>query len=176
MKSRIAISVVFVLIAATAFAADAGNTPSEAQKSFDKLKTLAGTWEGTIHAAGTPMDGTNMHVTLRVASMGNTLMHEMSGGGPDDPITMITVDGDKLRLTHYCDAGNQPHMVGTVSPDGKTFTFNFVDATNLLPSQEGHMRSAVFTFIDADHHTENWDFAMADGKSMGGLMDLKRSK
>jgi hypothetical protein len=108
--------------------------------------------------------------------MGNTLMHEMKGDGPDDPITMITVDGDQLRLTHYCDAGNQPHMVATVSPDGKTFTFNFVDATNLLPAQGGHMQRAVFTFIDADHHTEKWEFAMANGNAMGGLIDLKRSK
>jgi hypothetical protein len=149
---------------------------SDTQKSFDKLKTLAGSWDGAVHAAGTPMDGARTHVTFRVTSMGNTLMHEMKGDGPDDPITMITIDGDQLRLTHYCDAGNQPHMVGTASPDGKTFTFNFVDATNLLPAQGGHMQRAVITFIDADHHTELWEFAMADGKSMGGLIDLTRTK
>ena len=117
-----------------------------------------------------------MRVTLRVTSMGNTLMHEMKGEGPDDPISMFTVDGDHLLLTHYCDAGNQPHMVGTVSPDGNTITFNFVDASNLLPSQGGHMQSAVFNLIDADHHTEKWEFAMANGKPMGGTLDLRRAK
>jgi hypothetical protein len=143
---------------------------SDAQKSFDKLKTLAGSWEGTF-------EGKSMRITLRVTSMGNAVMHEMSGEGrPDDPISMFTVDGDRLLLTHYCDAGNQPRMVGTVSPDGNTVTFNFLDATNLLSSQMGHMQRAVFTLIDADHHTEKWEFAMADGKSMGGLLDLKRSK
>jgi hypothetical protein len=89
---------------------------------------------------------------------------------------MLTVDGDRLLLTHYCDAGNQPRMVGTVSPDGKTITFKFIDATNLQPAQGGHMQSAVFTFIGADHHTETWTFAMADGKPMGGLLDLRRTK
>jgi hypothetical protein len=108
--------------------------------------------------------------------MGNTLMHEMKGSGPDDPITMFTIDGDRLMLTHYCDAGNQPRMVGTVSPDGKTITFNFIDAANLQASQIGHMQRATFNFIDADHHTELWEFAMADGKSMGGTLDLKRAK
>ena len=44
MKPRIALSLVFVLLAATAFAADLAATQSDAQKSFDKLKTLAGTW------------------------------------------------------------------------------------------------------------------------------------
>jgi hypothetical protein len=124
-------------------------------------------------------EGKDMHldVTLRVTSLGNTLMHEMkSNAAPDDPITMFTIDGDKLVLTHYCDAGNQPHMVGTVSPDGKTYTFNFVSATNLLPTQHGHMQQVVFSFIDPDHHTEKWEFAMADGRTMGGLLDLKREK
>jgi hypothetical protein len=42
MKLRIAASVVFLLIAATAFAADVAATQSDAQKSFDQLKALAG--------------------------------------------------------------------------------------------------------------------------------------
>lgn len=150
---------------------------SDTQKSFDKLKTLAGSWEGTVHMGDPSADGTLMHVSFRVTSMGNTLMHEMKGDdGPQDPISMFTIDGDRLLLTHYCDAGNQPRMVGTVSPDGKTITFNFIDATNLQASQHGHMQRATFNFIDADHHTEKWEFAMADGKTMGGLIDLKRSK
>jgi len=171
MKSlRFAVSMFLLSLSTFAFA------QSDAQKSFEKLKTLAGSWEGTVHAAGTPMDGARLNVTLRVASMGNTLLHEIKGDGPEDPISMFTIDGDQLRLTHYCDAGNQPHMVGTVSPDGKTLTFNYVDATNLLPSQGGHMQRATFNFIDADHHTELWEFAMENGKPMGGLLDLRRTK
>jgi hypothetical protein len=173
MKTRqiLAIGVVLALSLSAAAAAepDAPAVQSEGQKSFEKLKALAGSWDATF-------DGQPLHVTLRVTSMGNPIMHEMKGTGPEDPITMITVDGDQLRLTHYCDVGNQPHMVGTVSPDGKTIIFNFVDATNLQPSQGGHMKSAVFNLIDTDHHTERWDFAMTEGKPMGGVLDLKRSK
>jgi hypothetical protein len=143
---------------------------SEAQKSFNNLKTLAGSWDGAL-------DGKPLHVSLRVTSMGNTLMHEITAvGRADDPITMFHLDGGRLMMTHYCDAGNQPHMIATTSPDGKTITFDFVDATNLLSSQHGHMQHVVFTFIDADHHTELWQFAMADGKQEGGLLDLKRTK
>ena len=152
---------------------------SPAQPSFDQLKTLAGHWTGKVSMseANAPDDKpVPLDVTLRVTSMGNTLMHEMKSAAPDDPITMFTLDGDKLVLTHYCDAGNQPRMVGTVSPDGKTYTFDFVSATNLLPTQHGHMQHVVFTLIDPDHHTEKWDFAMADGKTMGGLLDLHRVK
>ena len=161
---RLILPVVLTLLSTVVFA------QSDAQKSFDKLKTLAGAWEGT-------MGGKSFLVSLRVTSMGSALMHEMTGGGgPQDPITMFHLDGDRLILNHYCDAGNQPRMVGTTSPDGKTITFNFIDATNLRPAQGGHMQSAVFAFIDADHHTETWTFAMADGKPMGGLLDLRRIK
>jgi hypothetical protein len=142
---------------------------SSAEKSFEQLKSLAGSWEATL-------DGETMHVSLRVTSMGNALMHEMKGKGPDDPITMFNLDGDRLMLTHYCDAGNQPRMVATASPDGKTIVFDFKEATNLQSVQAGHMQRVTFTFIDPDHHTEKWEFAMVDGKLMGGLLDLKRAK
>ena len=160
---RPALSLALFLFSGAVFA----QTP--AQKSFDQLKNLAGSWEGT-------MDGQSLHVWLRVTSMGNALMHEMKGAGPDNPITMFHLDGEHLMLTHYCDAGNQPRMVATISPDGKTITFDFVEATNLVATQMGHMKRVTFNFIDADHHTENWEFAMANGKQMGGLLDLRRTK
>jgi hypothetical protein len=167
MKSRIALFVLFVLVAATTFAQDATATQSDAQKSFDKLKTLAGTWEGSF-------EGHRLDVTLRTTSMGNAIMHEMKGEGPQDPITMFNLDADRLLLTHYCDAGNRPRMVGKISPDGKTLEFEFLDVSG--STQNGHMQHVTFTFIDPDHHTEKWEFAMADGKSMGGVLDLKRTK
>jgi hypothetical protein len=161
---RLMLSVVVISFSTVAFA------QSDAQKSFDTMKSLAGTWEGTF-------EGTPTHVSLRVTSMGNALIHKMRGEGkPDDPISMINMDGARLLMTHYCDAGNQPRFVGTTSPDGKTVTFDFVDGTNLLSTQDGHMQHVVFHIIDADHHTELWQFAMADGKEMGGLLDLKRAK
>lgn len=164
MKARrTGVFLVLLLVSTAALA------QSAAQRSFDQLKALAGSWEGSL-------DGKSLHVSLRVTSMGNALMHEMRGIGPDDPITMFHLDGDRLLLTHYCDAGNQPRMVATISPDGKTIVFNFVEATNLLKSQMGHMQRVTFNFIDADHHTEKWEFAMADGKQVGGLLDLKRTK
>ena len=92
---------------------------SDAQKSFDQLKALAGTWEGTVTATppSPEISGKSMQVTLRVTSMGNAILHEMTGGGsPDDPITMLYLDNGRLMLTHYCDAGNRPRMTGCRIP------------------------------------------------------------
>ena len=59
------------------------------------------------------------------------------------------------------------------SPDGKTLTFDFVDATNLAAAQPGHMQRVIFTFVDANHHIEEWHFA-APGKEMIERFDLQK--
>jgi hypothetical protein len=171
MKSRIALSVLLVLIATTAFA------QSDAQKSFDKLKTLAGSWEGRVTTLPQQADieGKLMQVSLRVTSMGNAIVHEATGAGrPDDPVTMLYLDGDRLLLTHYCDAGNRPRMTGTMSPDGKTVEFEFLDVAG--STQYGHMHHAVFTVIDANHHTEDWTYMEPGDKPVHAHFDLQRTK
>ena len=46
--------------------------PSEAQKSFDTMKTFAGEWEGPVAVPEMPemTDGKALHVSLRVTSRG----------------------------------------------------------------------------------------------------------
>jgi hypothetical protein len=178
MKSRIAISLAVVLIAAAAFAADVAATQSDTQKSFTQLKTLAGEWEGIVTVPDAPqMSGAKMHLSLRVTSRGNALVHEMQEAGTpldpakyDHPVTMLYVDGDQLTLVHYCDAGNRPRMTGKMSPDGKTVEFELKDISG---SPDYHMHHSVFTFIDANHHTEDWTFMMKD-KPMHAHFDLQR--
>jgi len=139
---------------------------SSAQKSFDQLKSLAGNWE----AKGP--DGQPMQVSFRVTSNGSAIMSEMTGH--EDMISMINLDGpDKLILTHYCSAGNQPRMKATASPDGRTLTFDFMDATNLASVDDGHMHRVVITILDANHHTEEWSFA-DHGKEVKETLDLWR--
>ena len=164
MKSpRLVLAVVVLSISAVAFA------QSDAQKSLDTLKTLAGSWEATF-------EGKPMQATLRVTSMGNAIVHEMKGEGPDDPITMFYVEGDRLLLTHYCDAGNRPRMAARTTPDGKTIEFDFLDVANYNKSQAGHMQHAVFTIIDANHHIEDWTFMLEGKPAMTVRLDLQRAK
>ena len=172
MKSlRFMLCIVLMSFATLAFA------QSDAQKSFDQLKTLAGSWEGVLKTyPPTPeADGKHAQTTLRVTSMGNALMHEMKiEGRPDDPITMLYMDNDRLTLTHYCDAGNRPRMVAKSSPDGKTVEFDFVDVAG--STQYGHMHHAIFTFIDANHHIEDWTYMMPGDKPVRAHVDLQRTK
>jgi hypothetical protein len=157
--------------------------PSAAQQSFDKMKTLAGTWKGTVTVDPKQENfgTTAMQITMRVTSRGNALVHEMQEAGTpldptkyDHPVTMLYVDGDKLLLTHYCDAGNRPRMTGKLSPDGKKVEFDFVDLSG--GNAYGHMYHAVFTAIDDSHHIEDWTYMGPDNKPVIAHMDLQRER
>ncbi len=150
---------------------------SDSQQAFDKIKNLAGSWEGrvTTFPPDPDIQGKIIQASLRVTSMGNALVHEMTGAGrPDHPVTMFYLDGDRLLLTHYCDAGNRPRMTGTMSPDGKTVEFQFLDVSG--GTQYGHMDHAVLTLIDANHHVEEWTYMQPGDKPVRGRMDLQRVK
>jgi hypothetical protein len=186
MKNVRFVSVVLMSLAMTAFAqshehgsAAAAAPASDAEKAFAQLKTLAGKWQGPVEIG--PGERDNMEISLRVTSRGNALVHEMKGAGtPDDPakydhpVTMFYLDEGRLMLTHYCDAGNRPRMVAKASPDGKTVEFDFLDVAG--STKYGHMDHAVFTFIDADHHTEDWTYMMPGNKPAHAHAELARVK
>ena len=141
---------------------------SDAQKAFEKLKTLAGTWQANLK-------GMPMNVTLRVTSSGNAILHEgTSSAMPDDPITMFYLEGDRLLATHYCDSGNRPRMEGKMSPDGKRVEFTFVDIAG--STQKGYMNHMAFTIIDASHHTEESTWMLPGDKSFQARGELTRTK
>ena len=156
---RIVITLLFVLATTAAFAATA------AQKSFDELKALDGSWEGKAP------NGEAVEVSYRVTSNGSALMSEIKG--KEDMITMFHLDGKRLLMTHYCGAGNQPRMVASASPDGKTFTFSFLDATNVATPGAAHMHRLIISMPDANHHTEEWVYN-DHGKEMKEVFDLRR--
>ena len=159
------IGLAFLLI--TVFASICTMAQSEAEKNFEKMKTLAGSWKGKTS------EGRPVEISYRVTSGGSALMSEIKG--KEDMITMFHLDGDRLMMTHYCGAGNQPRMKAETSPDGKTIPFEFLDATNLESPEAGHMHRAVFTVADANHHTEEWVFTK-DGKEQKELFAMERVK
>jgi hypothetical protein len=159
--ARIAITLLLVLATSAAFAASA------ARKSFEELKSLDGSWEGKAP------DGQTVQVAYRVTGNGSAVMSEIKGHA--DMISRFNLDGDRLLMTHYCGAGNQPRMVASTSPDGKTLTFDFLDATNLASPDDGHMTRLVLSMPDPNHHTEEWIYS-DHGKQEKEVFELWRKK
>ena len=124
-------------------------------EAFEKLKALAEHWE---------TDKTNMNkatLDLELTSGGTAVLekfHMVEGGKPVEMTTLYYLDGDQVKLTHYCMAGNQPTMRGTYAPETKTITFDLVSISNLESPDDGHMHHAVYTFIDNHHFKTTWTF------------------
>lgn len=140
---------------------------TDGRKTFTQLQALEGTWEGK-NSQGQPLT-----VSFRMTAGGSALMSEIHGHGKENMITMFHMDGDRLLMTHYCGAGNQPRM-RVVASDDTSVTFEFMDGTNIGPG-DGHMQRVTFTQPDADHHTEKWVF-LDHGKEMTELFTLERAK
>jgi hypothetical protein len=124
-------------------------------EAFEKLKSLVGHWE---------TDKTNMNkatLDLELTSGGTAVLekfHMLESGKPVEMTTLYYLDGDQIKLTHYCMAGNQPTMRGSYAPETKTITFDLVSISNLKNPGDGHMHHAVYTFIDNDHFKTTWTF------------------
>lgn len=133
----------------------AGAGLGNATEAFERLKSLAGHWEAT------PTPDMKATLDVELTSGGSAIVekfHMVNEGKAEDMVTVYYLDGDQVKLTHYCEAGNQPTMRGTYSPETKTLVFDFVSATNLKSPNDGHMHHATYTFLDNDHFKTTWTF------------------
>ncbi len=168
---------ILIILVATAAVASAQQIPmpktsgpqSDAQKAFEKLKTLAGSWEGTVM-------GIPINFTIRAASSGTAILHEgnTEKGVPNHEITMFYVEEDRLIAIHYCDAGNRARMEGKMSADGKSVEFNFLDVAG--STKGGLVKRMMFTMIDANKHFVEFTFIMPNGKPVELHGEFQRTK
>jgi hypothetical protein len=151
------ITKVYGVIAASVLAVAVGpaRAGGNGATAFEQLKSLAGHWETQAS------NREKATLDLELTSGGTAVVerfHMTEQGKPVEMITLYYLDGDQLKLTHYCMTGNQPTMRGSYAPDTKTLTFEFEGATNLKSANDGHMHHAVYTFLDNDHFKTTWTF------------------
>lgn len=161
----------FALLATIA-AATSAVAAETASPEFDRIKALAGEWEGT----GRGPDGKNIAATasIRLVSAGSAVMMVTGPGTPHEMVTMFHRDDANLMATHYCSAMNQPRMRARPGKEATRIAFEFIDGTN-LGAHPAHMKGLVLSMPDADHHTEEWTFQ--DGGAQHTMtFDLRRKK
>jgi hypothetical protein len=133
---------------------------ANATLAFEKMKSLVRRWE-----AVTP-EGKKVGVVYELVSGGAALLERFLAEGPEDTemVTLYHLDGPQFMLTHYCMANNQPRMrARPYDPASRTIAFEFLDATNLADPNAGHMRRAIYQFLDDGSFTTEWTFRK-DGK------------
>ncbi len=145
------------LLCAVASPALAGTRPEavDARTAFEKLKGLAGEWTGTVNEKGSGPPGV---VVYRVTANGSAVEETLFPGSPHEMITVYHLDGNRLMLTHYCAAGNQPRMALTRKSTPEKLDFNFAGGTNLKSSKDPHMHALRIRFESKDEIATEWDF------------------
>lgn len=135
--------------------------------AFDKIKALEGDWIGTA-------EGTSSKMSYKVVSAGSAVLLVMEGHGPsDEMLTIFHPDGERLLMTHYCSAKNQPRMKFVKGDDPNVLRFEFLDATNLADPKIGHMVELTLRLLDANHHIQEWTYSEA-GKEQTATFDIHR--
>ncbi len=169
------LTILFIIIFAAAAAAFSQEAPkivtpqSDAKTAFATLKTLSGSWQGTVMTIP-------INFTIRPASSGTAILQEgvTEKGPPDHEITMFYVEEDRLIAVHYCDAGNRARLEGKMSPDGKSIEFTFLDVAG--STKGGLVKHIKLTMIDANKHIEEFTFIMPNGKPIELRGEFTRTK
>lgn len=156
----------------TCAAAQQMNSVVQPSPEFEKLKTLAGDWEGTAMESGKAIKALT---SFKVVSDGSAVINRLDPDSPNEMITMFHPDGKDLMATHYCSAHNQPRLRAVASNDPKAILFEFKDATNLASPKDGHMDHLKILMIDPDHHIQEWTY-VENGKQETGRFEFHRKK
>jgi hypothetical protein len=117
-----------------------------------------------------------VNLTYQVVSNGSVLMERLKSADESEMITMYSLDGDHIVVTHYCSAGNQPTMQtpAATAATGK-YDFSFVRVSGTKTPDEGHMVALSVTMPDKYHLTQVWTFD-DHGKSMVDTFTYTRKK
>ena len=123
-----------------------------ADQQFAKVKSLVGHWYRTD---GAPTDGA--YATYRMVAKDSALEERIFPGTEREMVTMYFVDKDRLKLTHFCNLGNQPTMEAKPG-NADLLEFGFLGATNLKSPEARHMHEHSFSFLGKNRIDTTWIF------------------
>ena len=155
MKARLVLLALLVLASfpsQTALGDESQHMAPKTSERFQGLKKLVGLWEGKEE--GKPA-GEHVALEYRLTSGGSVLEERLFKGQPHEMISMYHDDGPSVVMTHYCMVGNQPRLRMTQA-DSSSWTFDFVDATNMSSPDEEHMHRLKLSMPDNDHLVQEW--------------------
>ena len=156
-----------VLVATCAATALFANEKPRSAAAFEKLISLVGEWEG-MNTAG------HVKATYTLVSGGTALMERLQSGNEPEMITLYSLDGDHLLITHYCSGGNQPSMrTSPITELNGALSFKVFQVTGMKTPDEAHMTALILTMPDKDHLTQEWSY-QAKGKTQTDVFRFTR--
>lgn len=129
-------------------------TQLDARAALERLKSLAGEWEGTV----TTETGPRTKVVYGVTAAGTAVTEALFPGTEHEMLTVYHLEGNDLVLTHYCAMGNQPRMklARAAGTDPVELRFDFAGGTGFVPAKDAHMHSGRMTLRGANRLEAEW--------------------
>jgi hypothetical protein len=163
VKRSLLLTAFVVIASALSYAAGTDKSKGgNAAACFAKMKTLAGDWVTKDEKTGKDV----LALRYKVTAAGSAVEETIFAGEGHEMITIYTVDGDNLVLTHYCALGNQPHLKATTASTPSKMEFKCAGGGNMKSENDMHMHHAEFAFTSNDKFTSRWS-AFKDGKPAG---------
>ena len=161
MLARTAGLSLLLTVAGLASSARADHPPAAPDsKALQPLKKLVGTWQGSAQMGDKTMPLT---ITYESTAGGTAVAERLFPGTPHEMLSVYTVEGDGLAMTHYCALGNHPKMMLKKS-DAHSLSFEASGANGLRSPSELHMHAMTVSWTDGDHIRETWT-SFADGQA-----------
>ena len=111
-----------------------------AAAALAQLRGLAGQWEGSFEWTGARTATGKMNATYSETANGSAVVENLTVDGVPSMMSVYHLDGEDLRMTHYCAAQNQPRLRASQIDIAKgILDFEFVDATNLRSPDAPHV-------------------------------------
>jgi hypothetical protein len=154
-----------------AYAGEHSHLPYSGSKEFERMKELAGVWEGTSN--NMPQEGGKVRVEYRLSSGGSSVVETLFPGTAHEMVSVYYDNKGQLTMTHYCALRNQPRMK-LQKADAQNLNFMFVGGTNIDPKKDAYMRSLTITFVDKNHIIEKWTLFENGKEKETSVFELSR--
>jgi hypothetical protein len=143
--------------------------PEVAERQFEMLKALEGTWVASGAEGSVP----DAQIRYEVTSAGHAVVETIFPGAEHEMVSVYHLDNGKLVMTHYCAMGNQPFFTSEAGTADDEIKFTCTGAHNTASHGDPHMHEGVFTIGDGTLHTE---WTMFQDLNRGGtvVIDLVR--
>jgi hypothetical protein len=169
MTARIRLAIAALGLSLAAQAAAAADA-IDGKAAFDRLKTLAGEWEGKVPG----VEGSHA-VQYRVTSGGNAVIESLFAGAPHEMVSVYFLEGADLVMTHYCSGANQPRLkLDRAASSASELRFAFDGGTNIDPERGVHVHAGRIRIVDGERLDEEWEFFGKGQHQSSGRFLLRR--
>ena len=148
---------------------------ADGEAVFEKILGLAGNWVGITYWSTDPSKREEVRMTYQPTGLGSAVVEHFSTGTEPTMTSVYHMDGNDLRLTHFCSAKNQPRLKATrIDDGGRVVVFSLEDVTNLTSPGAGHVSGLELRFPAEDHLELKFTFSR-DGRDIFEFIELARA-